>query len=209
MMINRTPVFLLIFGLAVAACCKPPCGPAPRAEGIPTAKAARKYDRGTRKQQTEIAKLIASIPCTQGAERIEVGRLIVAFGEPAMGQLVEALGNPSADTRNTAAWCLGFLGDPRAADALYGSTMDCDKFVRLEAASSLLKLQDRRGWTVIIRGLDDGDPRVRAKCIALLEQMTGETFGYRADQVPTDRAAAVSRWRAWAAQQRTACSPGV
>lgn len=201
-MIHRMPLLLLLLSLTASACCKKPCGPPPRAEGIPTAKAARKYNQGTQQQQQAIAELIARIPGSQAAERIEIGRLIVAFGEPAIPQLVGALGHTSTDTRSTAAWCLGFLGDPRAADALYGATMDCDKFVRLEAASSLLKLQDRRGLDAIVRGLDDGDPRVRAKCITLLESMTGETFGYRADQGLTDRQASVARWRAWAAQQR-------
>ena len=198
----RMNLLLLTVALAASACCRKPCGPPPRAEGIPTARAARKYNCGTPKQQEAIADLIAQIPTTSGAARIEVGRLLVAFGEPAMPQLVEALRSPSADTRSTAAWCLGFLGDPRAADPLAAATTDSDKFVRLEAASSLLKLRDRRGLDVLVRGLDDGDPRVRAKCIGLLEQMTGETFGYRADLSPSDRQAAVARWRAWAAQQR-------
>lgn len=203
-MINRTSCLLLMLAALLSACCQKPCGPPPRAEGIPTAKAARKYNQGTAKQQQAIKELIDSIPSTEGAARIEVGRLIVAFGEPAMPQLIEALSHPNSVTRSTAAWCLGFLGDPRAADALCAATQDCDKFVRLEAASSLLKLQDVRGLDVIVRGLDDGDPRVRAKCIGLLQQLTGETFDYRADDPPSDRAAAVSRWRQWATQQRLA-----
>ena len=111
-------LLFFVLGTGLAACCRKPCGPPERAEGIPTAKAARKYSEGTAKQQEAIAELIDSIPTTRGAERIEVGRMIVAFGEPAVPQLVAALGHPSADTRSTAAWCLGFLGDPRAADAL-------------------------------------------------------------------------------------------
>ncbi len=202
MTILRSTLLLFSLGLALSACCKKPCGPPPRAEGVPTAKAARKYNQGTAKQQQAIAELIDQIPAARGAQRIEIGRMIVAFGEPAMPQLVAALGDPSSDTRSTAAWCLGFLGDPRAADALYTATRDCDKFVRLEAASSLLKIRDTRGLDVIVSGLDDGDPRVRAKCIGLLEQMTGETFDFRADLGPTDRQAAVARWRSWASRQQ-------
>ena len=38
-----------------------------------------------------------------------------------------------------------------------------------------------------------------AQSLIILEEHTGKSFGYRIDDPPDERAAAVARWRAWAA----------
>jgi HEAT repeat protein len=152
--------------------------------------------------QEQIKKMVALAPNTSGAGRIELGRRIVAYGEPATPILVDALSDPDANMRGTAAWLLGFMKDPRTANPLARAASDKDKLVRYEAASALLQIGDPRGLQGVISGLSDQDPRIRQKCIGLLEAHTGETMGYRADDRPEERAAAVARWRAWARSRR-------
>jgi HEAT repeat protein len=149
--------------------------------------------------QKSIRNLIRQIPNTTGAARIELGRRIVASGEPAIPILIETLNASNAETRGMAAWLLGFTNDPRTADALYQATGDCDSLVAYEAAASLVRMGDRRGVCRTITGLEDPDPRVRAKCLDVLQQKTGETYGFLPDDAPHERAAAVARWKAWGA----------
>lgn len=162
----------------------------------------RPWYAGTPQVQEQIKRLVALAPNTTGAGRIELGRRIVAYGEPATPILVDALSDPNPDMRGQAAWLLGFLKDPRTANHLARAASDSDKLVRYEASSALLQIGDPRGLGGVIHGLSDPDPRVRAKCIAVLEAHTGETMGYRPDDRPTDRSAAIARWRAWASNQR-------
>ena len=163
----------------------------------------RPWFAGTPEMQERIRKMLAMVPDTKGAGRIELGRRIVGFGEPATPILVDALNDQSADTRGTAAWLLGFVKDPRTADALARAASDEDPLVRYEASASLLAIGDPRGLNGLITGLQDEDPRIREKCITVLEAHTGETMGFRADDRPAERAAAVARWRAWACNRRT------
>ena len=159
----------------------------------------RDWYAGTPEMQRRVRNLIAEIPHIEGVARIELGRQIIAVGEPAIPLLVEALGHPDAATRGTAAWLLGFTNDPRVTNCLARATRDRDPLVGYQAAASLVGMGDPRGLCRLIQGLDDGDPRVRAQCFDSLEHRTGETFGYAPDQAPCERSAAVARWRAWAA----------
>lgn len=160
----------------------------------------RPWHAGPPEIQEDIRKLLAQVPTTTGAGRVELGRRIVAYGEPAVPILVEALCDPDTDMRGTAAWLLGFFKDPRTANALARACRDCEALVRYEAATSLVRMVDRRGLDTLIRGLEDRDPRIRARCATVLQDATGETFGFQPDDAPVERAAAVARWRAWAAR---------
>jgi hypothetical protein len=161
----------------------------------------RPWRAGTPDMQASIRNLVAMAPKTTGAGRIELGRRIVSFGEPATPILVDALSDPDPAMRGQAAWLLGFMKDPRTADALARTASDEDKLVRYEASSALLQIGDPRGLNGVIAGLSDADPRIRQKCIVVLEAHTGETMGFRADDRPAERSAAIARWRAWAGRQ--------
>lgn len=153
---------------------------------------------GTPEMQASIRELLAQVPVTTGAGRIELGRRIVAYGEPAVPILVEGLRDPRQDTRGTAAWLLGFLQDSRSTTHLARATRDPVALVRYEAATALTRMGDPRGIRALIEGLEDDDPRVRGQCVTILEKYTGKGFGYKVDDSPEERAAAVARWRAWA-----------
>ncbi len=56
---------------------------------------------------------------------------------------------------------------------------------------------DDADYAALIRKLDNDDPAVRLFAARSLEELTGETFGYRYHHSRHDRRAAVDRWRAW------------
>jgi HEAT repeat protein len=154
--------------------------------------------------QANLRARLAEIPGSSGADRIALGRRIVAYGEPAVPVLVEALDDPDAEIRGMAAWMLGFVGDPRAANALARHARDADRLVAYEAASALLRMDDVRGLRPLVGGLEDPDPTVRARCLVVLQERTGETFGFQPDGRPEDRGAAVARWQAFVVAQERA-----
>lgn len=49
----------------------------------------------------------------------------------------------------------------------------------------------------IVENLSSDDASVRMAAIAALRRMTGETLGYRFDDPPAERQAAVERWAGW------------
>jgi hypothetical protein len=52
-----------------------------------------------------------------------------------------------------------------------------------------------------VEGLEDPDPRVRARCIGILEHRLGFTLDFLPDDPPSERAAAVQRWRVFLRQR--------
>ena len=194
---RRVLVLALLVPISLAAC-QGSRKPADAPNTVSAGEGNRPWYAGTPQMQEQIRKLLALAPEMTGAGRIELGRRIVGFGEPATPILVDALADPDPAMRGTAAWLLGFMKDPRTSNALARAASDKEKLVRYEASSSLLQIGDPRGMNALLNGLSDADPRIRAKCIGVLEAHTGETFGYRADDRPADRTAAIARWRAWA-----------
>ena len=95
------------------------------------------------------------------------------------------------------AYVLGMVKDPRSLAALQQATLSKNRLLRFEAATAMVRMGDRRGLSTLIEGLEDRDPLVRARCILVLHERTGETMEYKADDAPGERAAAVARWRAW------------
>jgi hypothetical protein len=192
---------LVLLALLLPACRSRAAEPEPPPDRAPAGEGDRDWYAGTPKMQAEIRRLIDQIPTSEGAARIEIGRKLMAFGEPAVPQLVRALSHPSTDTRGTAAWLLGMLGDPRVVPPLERAMGDPDQLVRYEAATALLRLGDRKGLDTIIGGLESPDVTIRAKCILVLRDVTGSAFGFEPDDPPLDREAAVARWKAWARRE--------
>ena len=163
----------------------------------PRPQGDRPYYQGTRQQQQDIAKLIERLSDPNPRTRYETVSKISRYGEPAIPQLVGALKHSDPDIRTTAAFGLGMMKDPRAYDALAAALGDPSEQVRFEAATALVRNRDGRGLSLLVNGLESEDPRVRMQCIRILKKNTGETFDYKPDGRPEDRAAAVARWRAW------------
>ncbi len=158
----------------------------------------RPYYMATPQIQQDIRDLMARVPAATPVEFNQIAGKLAAYGEPAVPQLVSTLKEQSGERSHImSAYVLGMIKDPRSLNALHEATYNPSERVRFEAATSMLRMNDRRGFRTMIGGLEHQDPLVRARSILILEERTGTTMGYRADARPQDRAAAVSRWRAW------------
>jgi hypothetical protein len=96
-----------------------------------------------------------------------------------------------------------------ATVALFGGALSCRKptsEVRAQlvsgtpaeqarAAVRLAGRQDVESVPDLIRLLDDQDPAVRMYAIMALQDLTGQTYGYKFYASEQERAAAVQRWR--------------
>jgi HEAT repeat protein len=175
---------------------KPSCLPE-----VPAGEGCRPFYAGTEGDRKFLEEATARLATARGEELLDLGRAILARGEPAVPFLVDALKSKSDQARGQAAYLLGVRKDRRTIPALREAARDPVPVVRYEAAGALLELSDPLGLEVLIEGLDDPDARLRAKCLAVLAERTGQRFGFEADAAPEDRAAAIARWRAWMANR--------
>lgn len=160
----------------------------------------RPFRLTTPQVQQDIRDLMERVPGATPSQWNQIARKLAAYGEPAVPQLVANLRSSEESVQTISAYVLGVIRDPRTLDALHRATIEANRNVRYEAATAMLRMGDRRGLPTMIDGLEHPDPLIRARAILVLKERTGETFGYRADDRPADRAAAVARWRAWLRQ---------
>ncbi|MDJ0974292.1 MAG: HEAT repeat domain-containing protein [Planctomycetota bacterium] len=180
-----------LLGLLLAACTQGAGGdPAPDVS-------PRSFRDGTPATQAAIDEVLVALPGTRGAERLQLAERLMGYGEPVLPRLIELLEHEDEDMRLLAAWLLGRWKDPRTLDALDRAQADRHEGVRFEAATALVRAGDARGMRTLVDGLVHSDPRIRSRSINVLEQVTGERFGYRADDHPHERRAAVARWTSW------------
>ena len=168
----------------------------------------RPYFVGGADVRAQVDALLVELAAARGEKIVEVGRRIVARGEPAVPALREALVSEDTALRSNAAYFLGVLKDRRTIpDLRRASTDDTDAAVRYEAAGALLEMGDPIGFAALVDGLSDVDARRRAKCIDVLAERTHERFGFEPDADPADRSAAIRRWRTWLEVRSTATAP--
>jgi HEAT repeat protein len=105
-----------------------------------------------------------------------VAEALVAFGELAVGPLLELLpdaGHPAG--RLWAARILGRIGDSRAVDDLVARLNDRDDRLRMAAAEALGAIADARALQPIVRAtLRDPAPQVRAHAAGAVARIEGE-----------------------------------
>ena len=178
---------------------KPPVAQ-PAAPSAPDARGDRPFFRGTPAMRQDIRDLFARVEGAPPHLWADTARKLVSYGEPAVPHMISHLQSSVTDVQVMAAYALGMIEDPRALPALEEATRSPKGNVRNEAAAAMLRMGDRRGLVPMIDALEDPDPLVRARAILVLQDQTGETLGYKADDKPVDRGAAVARWRAWLAR---------
>ncbi len=161
----------------------------------------RPYYEGPPGMAARIEALLTESVTADDKQRLELGRRIIAHGEPALPVLLRGLDGPEPERRRFSAYLLGLTRDPRPLLDLDVLRSDPDEELRFEAATAIIRIGDRRGFTTLIDGLEHSDPMLRRRSIGMLRSATGETFGYRHDDHADERRAAVARWRAWAARQ--------
>lgn len=206
-------VLAALWALSASAggCCAP-CAdpnvtkkPAPRSEGMKMRQKGpcegdRPYYLGNEQVQQDVRDLFARVDGATPAQWTETSRKLAAYGERAVPQLVQNLGSDKPPVALMSAYVLGMVKDPRSLAALQDATLSSDRMLRYEAATAMVRMGDRRGLPALIDGLEDPDPLVRARSILVLQERTSEMRGYKADDRPEERAAAVARWRDWLAR---------
>ena len=147
--------------------------------------------------QQDIKDLFIRVPTATPWQWNQIAQKLISFGSDGVPQVSANLESGVKGVPVMAAYVLGKLEDPRSLDALERATHSTNASLRYEAATAMVRMGDRRGLPVLIEGLDDRDPLVRARAIIVLYERTGETKDYKADDHPQERQAAVARWRAW------------
>ncbi len=74
----------------------------------------------------------------------------------------------------------------------------------VEKVPALIDQADRgddADFRALVGSLDDPDPAVRLYAIRALEELTGQTHGYRYYQRTAERRPAVEQWKAWLAER--------
>jgi hypothetical protein len=193
---------LSVLFLAGLPACQRPGGQAPpsppKTQPRTGPEGERAFRSGTSSQRDAVAKAVSDLESPDIKQRMEAANVLARVGEPAVPSLLDALrASPSTSARGMAAYTLGHMNDHRARDPLALALADPEREVQLEAATALLRLQDDRGFTRLVIGLEDADPRVRARSILVLHEAVGQTWGYAADDTPLDREDAVARWKGW------------
>jgi hypothetical protein len=125
-------------------------------------------------------------------------RLLKAFTtDRAQTILASALDDADRAARVLARRALVEQRSERAVRALVADLGSPSAFTRSQAIGALAKYGQARFASHFIRALRDPDKLVRAKAVAALRKVTGESFGFRADDPPTDRVQAVALWERW------------
>jgi len=147
--------------------------------------------------QQDIRDLFNRVPGATPWQWNSIAGKLIGYGSAGVPQVAANLESNVERVPLMAAYVLGKIEDPRSLDALARAARGPNAGLRYEAATSMVRMGDRRGLPVLINGLDDRDPLVRARAIIVLYERTGETMDYKADDSPGERSAAVGRWRAW------------
>lgn len=206
---NRSALLGLMLGLAatVTGACRGT--PAARPDGVqasdyaaPPGEDDRPIYLGTEAMQGRVRERLLEVPGASATERQRIGLELVRLGEPAVAPLIASLADPDPSVRVLACFALGQLRDARSLDPIAALLEDPAPGVRYEAATALLRNGDVRGVDALLAALEDRDALARARAIQVLEEVTGQRFGYVAHAREEDRAAALCRWRAWRMRTR-------
>jgi len=145
----------------------------------------------------EIEERIKALPYQSGENLLSNIRRLTYIGEPAIPFLLDALEEGEVRARCSAAYVLGLIRDRRTIEPLRDALTDDSPVVRYEVATSLCAMGEPAGYPTLIRGLEDEDIRNRYKAHEALKLLTKNDFGYRHDDAPDERSAAVQRWQSW------------
>ena len=147
--------------------------------------------------QQRLKARVDNIKYQRGVTLITNLERIASYGELAIPVCLEGLKSKDAMTRMGCVWVLGRVRDTRVVTDVEALLDDKVEFVRFEAASQLGNLGSRRGYKVLVAGLESSRVEYRYKCFEALRDLTGHTFGYSHNAAPEIRTAAVEKWKAW------------
>jgi len=150
--------------------------------------------------ETRLRARVDNIKYQRGVTLITNLERIAAYGEMAVPVCLEGIESEDAMTRMGCVWVLGRVGDPRTVEAVEGLLDDDVDFVRFEAASQLGNIGSKKGYRVLVQGLEHERVEYRYKCFEALRDLTGHSFGYSHNAAPEIRAQAVKQWQSWLEQ---------
>ena len=187
----RTMIAVILTGLCLAGC-----------QAGPEQRDYTEYQKPSPLLEQEIRDRVAALEFESGTTLVHNQRRLVYIGDPAIPFLLTGLRHTSRLVRGSCAYVLGGIRDLRTLSDLRDVAEDDDVAeVRYEAAAALVAIGDKKhGIPVLIEGMEDQDIRCRYKCFEVLRQQTALTFGYAHDGDAASRAAAVEKWKAWAAK---------
>jgi len=123
-------------------------------------------------------------------------------GEPAYAQLIEFAADSDVRIASFGLATISAQRDPRLLAPLKEAVpTPADGPLRLEYARALALLGDWSQVDVLVDALASEDVHVRGSALKALRDATGETRGFHPQGSPSDRAAAIDRWRFWAAER--------
>jgi len=145
----------------------------------------------------EIAKVVERLPYDKDIDLYNDQQLLVTFGDYAAEPMIDCLKHSNQDVRSSAIYVLGQIECLDAVDDITKLLDDDNKFVRYEAARTLLKLGIYNSIPTLIDGLDDDSVHIRNQCYGALNRKTGETFNYSVKAERVERLKAIRQWELW------------
>jgi HEAT repeat protein len=95
-------------------------------------------------------------------------------GAAPVPELVRLLGDPDAEIRELAVYCLGETGDPSAANGLAGAALDADPQVAMAAAKALRSVAGAPHSRTLLQAFDRAaEPMVRRELALVLGRIAG------------------------------------
>ena len=106
--------------------------------------------------------------------RLNSEKRLIAFGEPAVPMLLEALSSENPHVRALVSLVLGIMGDKSAVSSLIARLQDDDESVRLYAAEALGRLGDASAQDALEKALGDRSSHVANYAKLALKRLKGE-----------------------------------
>jgi hypothetical protein len=120
-------------------------------------------------------------------------------GEPGYPTLIEFAADADVRVASFGLATISAQRDPRLLAPLKEAVpTPADGPLRMEYARALALLGDWSQVDVLVDALASEDMRIRGSAVKALRDLTGETRGFHPQGSPSDRAAAIERWRFWA-----------
>jgi len=114
-----------------------------------------------------IEPLISVLKDQNLADQSDAATALGKIGGPAVNALISALRDQNANSRarQSAAFALGNIEDPRVVEPLIATMTDPDRYLRSEVVRAISKIRDPRSTDALIAALKDSDSFVRGDAL--------------------------------------------
>lgn len=117
---------------------------------------------------------------------------------PALLPYIEGyMDDPDPDVRMLAAMAVKAMHHPACLPVFHRMTRSEDTMIRVMGLDGLGETVQMAVFPILVQGLRDPEEKVRYRCARVLEELTGETFGYRPEQTSEEREEPTAKWETW------------